>query len=302
MSGTTGDRRQETGDRKVRIRLSCFVSCSVSCLLSPVSCLLFLLCLTACPAKPPLVRPYPPPAAAELAAGLAARQAGVRSMNARARATSWLGGERVRATVLMLATRAGSLRFEAEVSLQGTVASLTSDAGRFELLDLHKNELARGPACPANVASLVRIPLEPREVAAILLGDVAIDAAAAGAGSVSWDGARGADVLAVAMPSGTLRLAFQGDAAHRILIGLSRDDAAGRRLWQAAYEDFATEGSVAMPTTIRFAEGTQSYDDGVEIKFKDRTLNTAARPTDFTIAPPAGATVKDVGCGAANSR
>jgi hypothetical protein len=63
---------------------------------------------------------------------------------------------------------------------------------------VQKNEFSRGPACPANVASLVRIPLGPAEVAAVLLGDArppgAIDPATA---QIVWDDRRGADVLVV---------------------------------------------------------------------------------------------------------
>src|SRR5260221_667538 len=53
-------------------------------------------------ARPPVVRPGPPPSAEQLLATLAARQNALRGMNARARATSWIGGDRLRATVLML--------------------------------------------------------------------------------------------------------------------------------------------------------------------------------------------------------
>src|SRR5207344_2174835 len=66
-----------------------------------------------CPHQLHATRPYPEPTAAELLAVVAARQQAVSSMNARVRATSWLGGERVRATVLMLVDRPGRLRFEA---------------------------------------------------------------------------------------------------------------------------------------------------------------------------------------------
>ena len=171
-------------------------------LMSPLAAAMAAVILCGCPPKPPAVRPYPPPTAAELAATLAAHQAAVRSMNARVRATSWLGGDRVRATVLMLVTRAGQLRFEAEVSLQGTVATLATDGVRFALLDVHKNELRQGPACPANVASLIRIPLAPAEVAAILLGDLALDPIPSEAGAVSWDPTRGADVWTLPSPLG----------------------------------------------------------------------------------------------------
>src|SRR5262245_65694075 len=103
-----------------------------------------------CAHATPVVRPYPAPAADALLATLSAQQAAVRGMNARVRATSWLGGERVRATVNMLVERDGHLRFEAEVSLQGTVAMLATDGASFALFDANKNEFSRGPACPAN--------------------------------------------------------------------------------------------------------------------------------------------------------
>jgi hypothetical protein len=88
-----------------------------------------------CVHTPPVVRPYPAPTPEALMASLTARQQAVAGMSARARATSWLGGERVRATVNMLVERDGHLRFEAEVSLQGTVATLATDGATFALLD-----------------------------------------------------------------------------------------------------------------------------------------------------------------------
>ena len=51
-----------------------------------------------------------------------------------------------------------------------------------------------------------------------------------------------------------------------------------------------------MPELIRFAEGNGSFEDGVEIKFKDRAINVPPPADAFTLAPPAGATVVEVGC------
>jgi hypothetical protein len=250
-----------------------------------------------CPHKGNLARPYPPPAPAELQALLAARQAAVTSMNARARATSWLGGERVRATVLMLVTRAGKLRFEAEVSLQGTVATLATDGERFALLDVQKSELRRGPACPANVASLIRIPLAPAEVAAILLGDADLGTRdASEPGTVGWDGSRGADLWTVPVRGGTAELAFHGDAQARDLVGVTWRGPDGAVAWRTSYEDFATDHGARVPSTIRFAERSGSFDDGVEVKFKDRTLDVTPRPEDFVLSAPPGVRVREVGC------
>jgi hypothetical protein len=252
-----------------------------------------------CAHATPISRPYAAPAAADLLRALEARQAAVKTMNARARATSWIGGERLRATVLMLVDRAGRLRFEAEVSLQGTVSILTTDDGRFQLLDLHKNQLQHGPACPANVASLIRIPLAPDEVAAILLGDVKLPApsAANGDATVEWDGGRGADVLIVRDQGREIRVLFRRNGEAEEVIGAAAANASGP-LWRTSYEDLENgPGGVRLPSVIRFAERAGSFDDGVEIRFKDRTPNAALRPTDFTIVPPAGAAVIEVGCG-----
>jgi len=263
----------------------------------------------ACAHAPVVVRPYPPPSAEALVQSVLARQRAVRSLNGRARATSWLGGERVRATVNLLVERDGHLRFEAEVSLQGMVATLATDGVRFALLDARKNELSRGPACPANVASLVRIPLDPADVAAVLLGDVRLPAEAAQVGGaqaqagspvprLDWDPGRGADLLGLRAPDGgELRLFFRGQGAERVLVGVVRIGADGGRRWQTSYEDFDAAGGASFPRLIRFAEGNGSFDDGVEIRFKDRTLNGPAPAEAFTLAAPPGMAVKEVGCG-----
>ena len=260
--------------------------------------LALVLLVAGCPRQGSIARPYPPPAPDALVAALHARQAAVPGMSARVRATSWLSGERVRATVNMLVQRQGRLRFEAEVSLQGTVASLATDGDTFALLDARKNELSRGPACPANVASLIRIPLAPADVAAVLLGD-ARPPEGNGPASVDWDAAAGTDVLSLPDPAGgALQIAFRGTDGYRRLVGATRTAPGGAPLWRSAYEDFErTAAGEWIPKTIRFAEGTSSFDAGVEIKFRDRTIAAPAPPEAFTLAPPPGVTVRDVGCG-----
>ena len=102
-----------------------------------------------------------------------------------------------------------------------------------------------------------------------------------------------------AREGGTLQFMFHGEGAARTLVAVDRIGANGAPLWRTSYEDHEAAGGVRLPGTIRFAEGSGSFDDGVEIKFKDRALNAAPPPGAFTLAPPAGATVVDVGCGPA---
>jgi len=288
---------------------------------------LALTALLGCPKHLPIARAYQAPTADELAGVLAAKQQAVLSMNARARATSWLGGERVRATVLMLLERGGRLRFEAEVSLQGTVAVLVTDGRQFTFLDTVRNELRQGPACPANVASLIRIPLAPAEVAAILLGDARLPAGVDPAsGVVDWDADRGADVLSVRRHDGWLRFLFQRSGGTTRLVGAIAAGPDHRPRWRTTFEDFtdvptagAAKGadvtgatgatgatapsgqapaarSVSLPGTIRFAEGDTSFDEGVEIKFKERTINEPTTDEAFALPVPAGTTILHVGC------
>lgn len=257
--------------------------------------------LVAACATRPQPRPYAAPTPEALLEVLRARHAAVRTANMRVKATSWLGGERVRGTVSMLVDRAGRLRFEAEIPLVNAVAALTVAGQQFSLLDFEKKLFRQGPACPANVASLVRIPLLPQEIAAILLGDAPLPAGAR-AVSVGWNGE--ADVLELAAPAATAQ------ATSRLWIGMRRLGAGYEIVsvegatpgsdarWRVAFEDRQVVGGHGMPGLIRFAEPGRSFDDGVEMIVRERDLNPPLDDGAFTLTPPPGFTVERVGCGA----
>jgi len=257
-----------------------------------------------CHPQHPSARPGPPPDPSELLEALRAQQQRVPTLDARVRATSWLSGERLRATVTLLAARDGRLRFEAEVSLQGTVAILTTHDGQFASLDLQKSLLQRGPACPGNVATLMKIPLAPEEVGAILMGDVALPAPSSHTESVvSWDDVHGLDQLHTngASRGSTLVLSFEPNAGHR-LRAAEAHDAAGKTLWRTSYEEFESvapadgRGTLSLPSLVKFAEGTQSFDNGVDVKFKERRGGYALADDAFLLRAPPGVTSELVGC------
>lgn len=258
---------------------------------------------TACAARQ-TPRPYPAPTPEELLTAIRQRQQRVTSVNLETRTTSWLGGERARATVLMLVTRKGQLRFEAQVSLRGTVATLTTDGDQFALTEFEANTFKTGPACPENVAQLVRIPLLPDEIAAILLGDVpgGSDTRALG---VSWDAGRGAEVLELERTAGagaarrfTVHLVRTGGtpADYRI-VAVAGDTGGTREPWRVSYDDVALSDGVSLPGVIRFAEPGRSFDEGVEIRVRDRRLNPPLTDGPFRQEPPPGFAVVPLGCG-----
>ena len=98
---------------------------------------------------------------------------------------------------------------------------------------------------------------------------------------------------------GDIQFFFKGQDAARHLVAVVRTGSDGARLWQTAYDDFETAAGVAVPRLIRFAEGNAGFDDGVEINFKDRTVNAPMPPNAFVLAAPPNVPVRDVGCGPA---
>ncbi len=244
-------------------------------------------------------RSYEPPAKAELIEALQAHQKAVQSLNLKTRTTSWLGGDRVAATVLMLVERSGRLRFEAEVSLKGTVAALATDGNGFQLLDLERHEFHEGPACPQNVARLVRIPLRPQEIAAILLGDAPVFPGSRLL-SHDWDADLGAERLEWETSghntsSQRVRVLLQKRYAQWVIVGVEGLDANGA-WWRVRYDDFSQDGGVLMPGRIRFAEPGASFDDGVEIKIRDRRMNPEIPLSDFRLTAPPDMFVEPLGC------
>lgn len=250
---------------------------------------LFLGIFVGCAGSKASQRPYPAPEGDQLLRVLLARQAAVKSLNLETRATSWLGGERARGTVQMLVDRRGDLRFEAEVSLQGMVAALAVHEGRFIFVDHQKKTFRQGPATPGNVASMIRIPLQPLQVAAILLGDCAVPPGAHVV-DVGWDGERGADVLHMEDVFGQLWISLRRKGEHTDIVAVEGQSLGMSQRWRVAYEDLHTADGLTLPNLIRFAEPGHSFDDGVEIKVKDRVLNPKLPEDAFIIPPPPGYT------------
>jgi hypothetical protein len=247
-----------------------------------------LLCLLGCATGAPAQRSYLAPSTDELMAALRARQAAVRGLNLEARVTSWMGGERVRGTVQMLVDRNGDLRFEAEVSLQGVVAALAVHQGTFVFVDHQKKIFRQGPATPADVASLIRIPLPAQAVAAVLLGDAYVPEGSRPL-DVTW--ADGADILHMQTPDGELWISLQRPVPQKAaweVVAVSGQAPASKGRWRVSFQERRPWEGQAIPMLIRFAEPGRSYDDGVEIKVKERLVNPTFPPEAFVMEPPPG--------------
>lgn len=258
--------------------------------------------VTACKTPVVATRPHAAPQPEAVLAFLKQRHAAIFGMDLETKTTSWINGERTRATVYMLVDRAGRLRFEAEVALQGTVATLVTDGKSFALTDFQAHFAKVGAACPSNIAALIPVPLLPAEIAPILLGDAPVGPGAIVRG-ITWDGVQAADIVEIEQPragQAVARFAIgirpEPDGRFRI-VSVQGDAPSGRGRWQVAFEDFENAAGFALPETIRFAEPGRSFDDGVEIKVKSRKLNPTFREAAFATVPPEGFPVETAGCG-----
>jgi hypothetical protein len=163
----------------------------------------------------------------------------------------------------------------------------------FALLDLQNHVFHKGPACPANVARLIPIPLLPQEIAAILLGDVPLGEGAHGT-EVAWDGKKQADVLAVERSAAgaaatQLWITMKKTASGYDILAVEGQSPGATARWRVSYEDLRKADGFTLPDLIRFAEPGKSFDDGVEIKVRERLgLNRPLKDEQFTLTAPPG--------------
>ena len=107
---------------------------------------------------------------------------------------------------------------------------------------------------------------------------------------VGWD--RGADVLHLQAPDGAESWVSLHRPAPLVaawdVVAVSGQPVFSRGRWRVSYQDMQRIDGQSFPKLIRFAEPGRDFDDGVEIKVRDRILNPAF-PTDaFLLAPPPG--------------
>jgi hypothetical protein len=242
---------------------------------------LALVLLAGCSATP-RPRPYPAPEARALVEHIRAIHDRASSLNADTKTDVRLGDQRVNVNVLMLATWGGKLRFQAHDPNQATAADLASDGARYCRVDYHANCSECGPATPENVARLVRIPLEPDEVIAVLLGAAPL---LDGEATNAWDPEGGHERL-------TLR---RGDAIENLVLDDKWDvleaqlSSGGRTVWSLKHKDFhdvATRagGSVRLPGASLFEQGG----DTVRIQWNDQRVGAPLDAKAFQLDVPPG--------------
>ncbi len=146
---------------------------------------LFGVFLTGCPSVPPPSSPIPSGEAAIARMREAATCA--EGLQATAKIDYYGEGGRVRAELLMMATRPANIRMDVVSPFGATLATLTADSARFALTDLRNKQFLFGPSKTCNIARLTHMPI-PGPALVDLLRGVAPVLKRKEAATIAWDG------------------------------------------------------------------------------------------------------------------
>lgn len=241
---------------------------------------LALLLLAACPSHR-VERPYPPPDAAEVARFVKGVRQRVASLTAETRSDFRLGKDRVNLKVYMLAAWGGKLRFQAMSPNESTAADLASDGKTYCFMDVNANCGECGPATPNSVASLIRIPLEPDQVVAVLLGSAPV---LDGTATLAWKDDGGREVLSLAKDGWTEQIELDGTDRRWDVLAAELKGPDGKVAWTLQHKDFHDVGGVRLPGASLF----EQEGDTVRILWKDQSVGAAIPEAKFHFTPPAG--------------
>lgn len=244
----------------------------------------------ACPRSAP-ERPYPAPDADALLSHVHAQNDAARSLRAETTMDYWVGGERVRGTVLLMAERGAYVRINALSPAGDTVAAdLACDGASFGLIDYNADCQLTGPCDARSIGQLLRVWLEPDELLLLAVGGVPLlpDADVA----LAWSSDRTAEALTLSAADGrTQRVYLQKSGDHWDVAAAVLERADGEVEWELENRDFETlEGadgaSFRAPNRSRFQQPAADAD--LAVRWHEREANVELPPAAFEMSIPPG--------------
>lgn len=94
---------------------------------------------------------------------------------------------RVRSELMLFAARPARLRMDIVSPFGVTVATLTTDAGKFSLADLRDKRFYVGPAAACNIARLTSVPVPAHVLVELLRGEAPVLKHDAQQATIAWD-------------------------------------------------------------------------------------------------------------------
>jgi hypothetical protein len=202
----------------------------------------------------------------------------------------WFGQDRIKGGMLVIGTMGAKVRFNAlSPAGESVLADLACDGRDFTLVDMQNNCMLTGPCSRDSIAQLLRISLAPDDFLQLALGNTPVLPDAKG--TVTWDSAKGHQIVALSSPAGSQRIEIDARDQRWDVLSSELKDAGGGVVWKVENTDFSTvkDGSGAahrVPGKSRLTQPAQKAD--LLVEWEERTLNPELPAESFQLTPPAG--------------
>lgn len=221
-------------------------------------------------------RPYQDPGTDALIAHLTTLRDRVTSLRAETKSDARVGKERANVEVLIMATWGGKLRYQAmNPGGASLAADLASDGQEICFIDANKNCGECGPASPENVSRLVRVPLPPDAVVAVMMGGTPLITPTAK--KLTWDSDTGREILELTDAAGmTQRIEVDGRERRWDLLLSELRDAKGKLIWRIRHKDFhVVTREHGDPVRLPGLSLFEQPDNDVRIDWREQALDVA---------------------------
>lgn len=245
--------------------------------------------LTACDKKR-VRRSYEAPTNGAMLTVLQGLQGRAQSFRAETVMDYWLGDDRQKGTVLIMAERGKKIRINAlNPAGDSPAMDFACDGTNFQMVDFIKDCQLTGPCDATSVEQFFRIAIEPDAFIDVATGGAPVLGEVADATAIStWDGSLGAERMVLTSPSAQQTVWLGGRANGWAVVRTDVSDAAGKLQWRLENKDFSklTAGSQTfyVPAKSRFVAPGEESD--LLIKWESRQVNVEIPDDKFTFEIP----------------
>jgi outer membrane lipoprotein-sorting protein len=232
----------------------------------------------------------PAPTVPEIVDRLAKQRDQLHAFKAESVMDYWLGKDRVKGTVYVMADTGKKVRFNAINPTGDVMADLACDGTNFVYLDYRNNCVLRGPCTKSSIAQLLHVELEPEDFLYLALGAAPVLPEAKG--EVKWDGDKGSWRVDLTAPAGTQTIMIDPRDQHWDVVETERKYPDGKMAWSVENTDFHDakdedgKTSHRIPGKTRFKSPQQEAD--LIVEWKEQHVNPTLDPTKFSFTPPDG--------------
>ncbi|MBK9073139.1 MAG: DUF4292 domain-containing protein [Myxococcales bacterium] len=235
-------------------------------------------------------RGYEAPTEGEMFTVLQGLQGRAQSFRAETVMDYWLGDDRQKGTVKIMAERGKKMRINAlNPAGDSPAMDFACDGTNFQMVDFIKDCQLTGPCDATSVEQFFRIAIEPDAFIDVATGGAPILGEVADATAVSpWDGKQGAERLELTSPT-TKQTVWLGGRAHGwAVVRTEVSDAAGKLQWRLDNKDFSklTAGSQTFYVPAKSWFRAPSEKSDLLIQWESRQVNVEIPDDKFTFEIP----------------